>query len=879
MVMSAERDVSKSSSVATGGVAGAGGGGVTPAVSKADGMDSIQGKLAGMQLAGGGDVAAAAAAGQQKPYFGFSSSSGGIALGADGSASGGGGSGAANNSDGSGMDASAPNGTGGAGVMYSKNSNSSDGTSAGGGSGAGRASDGNSSVSRRYGVPIASNSRNGAGGGNRGGGGGLQGLAGSFGDDRRRSGGGGGRRAGNGTGGVGRTSSGSSRGGYEATGASPHPGAVAAIEHPQLQVPHMGYGGSNGAMSPGSASMGQQQQHHHQQQPGMYGAGAGTNVNPSGGMGQHGGMQQQQQQQQTAPAPVTLGTHHDPSQQAAMMGQMQQPAGMYYGAAAPYAGHGQAPATPTLSHMTPPPAATGGYPSSPGHSNGYGMQPAQQMGGMDMQQGVGGGYTVGAGGMVHGMGVVPGTPTMQAPYGAYWPSGDVSGYGAMSNGGYDARDYGQSAYTLSPSGGAVTSGYSMGSYGYGYGAHAASPKVNGVGREKLRDRGRSGSVVSMASMVSNAGFGGAGVGVGIGVGDPHRETELSVATDNLSLDEIEGNVFRMSKDQIGCRLLQLKLDQGDPMFVAKICGEAKPYLPEMMKDPFGNYLFQKIVDHVDEAARTDLVKQVAGEMVDAGMNLHGTRSVQKVIEVCRGTPSQVALVVSALKDATVPLCLDTNGNHVVQRLLQHLAPTDNAFVFEMLADACVTVATHRHGCCVLQRAIDAATVEQSRLLVSHVSKHALQLMQDPYGNYVVQYILGICSREEAEILVNVPIGKVAMLSMQKFSSNVIEKCMDRASEEMIVKYVHELADPTAMRPLLQDQYANYVIQKTLQLAPRDAALTLVESIREHLTLMRNSSGGRRMLTKIAKRFPEVSLEEEMVPVAPVRAPPAGGVEV
>ena len=39
--------------------------------------------------------------------------------------------------------------------------------------------------------------------------------------------------------------------------------------------------------------------------------------------------------------------------------------------------------------------------------------------------------------------------------------------------------------------------------------------------------------------------------------------------------------------------------------------------------------------------------------------------------------------------------------------------------------------------------------------------------------------------------------------MQKFSSNVIEKCMDRASEEMIVKYVHELADPAAMRPLLQ----------------------------------------------------------------------------
>lgn len=45
--------------------------------------------------------------------------------------------------------------------------------------------------------------------------------------------------------------------------------------------------------------------------------------------------------------------------------------------------------------------------------------------------------------------------------------------------------------------------------------------------------------------------------------------------------------------------------------------------------------------------------------------------------------TQVALVVSALRDATVSLCLDTNGNHVVQRLLQHLGPSENAFVFEV----------------------------------------------------------------------------------------------------------------------------------------------------------------------------------------------------
>lgn len=54
-------------------------------------------------------------------------------------------------------------------------------------------------------------------------------------------------------------------------------------------------------------------------------------------------------------------------------------------------------------------------------------------------------------------------------------------------------------------------------------------------RDRRRGRGRSGS------LTSSTGFGGP---------DPQRESELSVATDNLTLEEIEGNVFRMSKDQV-----------------------------------------------------------------------------------------------------------------------------------------------------------------------------------------------------------------------------------------------------------------------------------------------------------------------------------------
>lgn len=100
------------------------------------------------------------------------------------------------------------------------------------------------------------------------------------------------------------------------------------------------------------------------------------------------------------------------------------------------------------------------------------------------------------------------------------------------------------------------------------------------------------------------------------------------------------------------------------------------------------------------------------------------------------------------------------------------------------------VATHRHGCCVLQRCIDHASEIQRAQLVSEITYNALTLVQDPYGNYVsfqfhqkilliagqvVQYILDLNESRFSDALIRQFTGNVCALSVQKFSSNVIEK--------------------------------------------------------------------------------------------------------
>ena len=124
------------------------------------------------------------------------------------------------------------------------------------------------------------------------------------------------------------------------------------------------------------------------------------------------------------------------------------------------------------------------------------------------------------------------------------------------------------------------------------------------------------------------------------------------------------------------------------------------------------------------------------------------------------------------------------------------------------------------------------------------------LSQDPFGNYVVQYILDLglpwCN---AEVMTRLA-GNYAELSTQKFSSNVVEKCLklaDQSLEERRDAVVREIMNSPLLDRLLMDPYGNYVVQSTLSVTRGSLHAELVERIRPHLPLIKNSPFGKRIL--------------------------------
>lgn len=70
-----------------------------------------------------------------------------------------------------------------------------------------------------------------------------------------------------------------------------------------------------------------------------------------------------------------------------------------------------------------------------------------------------------------------------------------------------------------------------------------------------------------------------------------------------TLEEIKGQVMQVAQDQNGCRFLQKKFDEGGPAAVGLVLPEILDHLIELMMDPFGNYLIQKLLDRCSEEQR------------------------------------------------------------------------------------------------------------------------------------------------------------------------------------------------------------------------------------------------------------------------------------
>jgi len=166
---------------------------------------------------------------------------------------------------------------------------------------------------------------------------------------------------------------------------------------------------------------------------------------------------------------------------------------------------------------------------------------------------------------------------------------------------------------------------------------------------------------------------------------------------DINSPELIEKACEFAKDQAGCRLLQKKIMEGSPEIIIEIYDKIQSKFVELMNNPFGNYLCQKITESVDKEYLIGIIEAIRKDVVDICCNSHGTRAVQKIIE-CANDRELKDLIINLIKEHVQTLVEDINGNHVIQKILFTFKAPDNEFIYEAMINKCKEIACHKHGC-------------------------------------------------------------------------------------------------------------------------------------------------------------------------------------
>ncbi|ESQ42766.1 hypothetical protein EUTSA_v10015278mg [Eutrema salsugineum] len=322
-----------------------------------------------------------------------------------------------------------------------------------------------------------------------------------------------------------------------------------------------------------------------------------------------------------------------------------------------------------------------------------------------------------------------------------------------------------------------------------------------------------------------------------------------------SLAEARGKIYYMAKDQHGCRFLQRRFAEKDGNDIDIIFNEIIDYISELMIDPFGNYLVQKLLEVCSEDQRMQIIHSITGKpgvLIKISCDMHGTRAVQKIVQTVK-RQEEISVIISALKYGIVTLIKNANGRHVVQLCLQYLLPHCEKFLFEAAITHCVELATDRHGCVVLQKCLGYSEGETKDHLVSEIASNALLLSQDPFGNYVLQYIFELQLQWAINEILEQLEGNYTELSMQKCSSNVVEKCLKLADDKHRARIIRELINYGRLDEVMLDPYGNYVIQAALKQSKGNLHTLLVDAIKLHISSLRTNPYGKKVLSALSSK--------------------------
>ena len=296
----------------------------------------------------------------------------------------------------------------------------------------------------------------------------------------------------------------------------------------------------------------------------------------------------------------------------------------------------------------------------------------------------------------------------------------------------------------------------------------------------------------------------------------------SALTKNEKIDyfiynKLKGNFVNIIKTHRGSRIFQNYLKNTHSDIIHQIFTEINPSLIELIIDPYANYFCKRFFNFLNQKDRIDFLLSINNSLIKLSINNIGTYPIQGIIEQLI-SKNEKKIVINSIKDYINELCYDTYGTHVLEKIISCFEEEFTGFIFDFVENNFLNLANHINGICIVKKILSLTHKKDiHKKLKKIINENALTLIQHIYGNYVIQIVIETWDLNDIlEILSNFK-NKYTMLSMSKYSSNVVEKCIEK-NQIILKEYINEICDNGKIAEIMKNNFGNYVIQKALKLS-------------------------------------------------------------
>ena len=332
-----------------------------------------------------------------------------------------------------------------------------------------------------------------------------------------------------------------------------------------------------------------------------------------------------------------------------------------------------------------------------------------------------------------------------------------------------------------------------------------------------------------------------------------------ISYNSMSLNDLLNNIEKISENQSGCRLLQNKLQQNSDRandFYKSM--KSKNILKKMTIDSFGNYLIQKLLEHITNDLISEFfINIICPSFMEISLNPHGSRVIQKLLEQIYNKQNLMNIFNECLQNCMLEIFLNQSSTHIIIKYISLIKYPNNQIIYKYIVDNIYYIATHKHSCCTIQKCLEEGNNDQRKKILMSLANISSELFADQYGNYAIQFALSLKDEEANKIIISNYLGNFQKNISNKISSNVYEKVLEYCDFNTKQYIIKSLCNFETVKKLLYDTYGNYVLQKTLLVSTEPYRSMYIKFIAPLIDNLKNLPNGLIIIHKIVSYFPEL----------------------